>query len=65
MNAGLFQDPLPITIEAQIECVVREIKLRERVYPRRVAEGKMTQALASEQLELMRAVLTTLQDIRA
>lgn len=65
MSDGLFQDPLPITIEAQIECVQREINMRERVYPRRVADGKMTQALAAEQLELMRAVLTTLQGLRA
>lgn len=42
--------------EEKLECVRREIKLRQRVYPYRVAQGKMTQQLADEQLALMAAV---------
>lgn len=54
----------PIGIEEQIVCVVREIALRRRVYPRRVADRKMTQALADKQLAAMSAVLDTLLYLR-
>jgi hypothetical protein len=37
--------------------------MRERVYPRRVADGKMTQALADDELAAMRAVLQTLCEV--
>ena len=46
-------------------CVEREIKLRERVYPRRVAAGHMGQGLADRELNLMRHVLKTLERVRA
>lgn len=49
-----------VPIAAQVACVKREIGFRERVYARRVAEGKMTQALADKELSAMRAVLATL-----
>lgn len=38
--------------------------MRERVYPRRVAEFRMKQAEADRELEAMRAVLATLQEAR-
>ena len=38
----------PITIERQIAAVRHEISMRNRVYPRWVAAGKMTQAKADE-----------------
>lgn len=47
-----------IPIEQQIdECVERVLGYRRRVYARRVAEKKMTQALADRELERMAAVL--------
>lgn len=49
----------------QLSCVLREIKFRERVYPRQVAEGKMTQAFADAQLTAMRAVAETLRPLAA
>lgn len=49
------------SVEQQIECVKREIGMREHVYPRRVADRKMTQALADRELATMRAVLATLE----
>lgn len=64
MNDLFDAGAAPIPLEAQIECVLREISFRERVYKRRVSEGKMTQHLADEQLAAMRAVLTTLQGLR-
>jgi hypothetical protein len=47
----------------QIKCVEREIGFRERVYPRWVADGKMTSEQADYQVQCMRAVLTTLQTL--
>lgn len=42
--------------------VTREIAMRERVYPRQVGNGRITQRLADRELALMRAVLTVLRD---
>ena len=50
-----------ISIERQIACVQRELGYRERVYARRVADGKMTQAKADDEIAAMRAVLATLE----
>jgi hypothetical protein len=62
---GLFDaSTMPITLGAQIACVEREIGMREHVYPRRVADGKMSQAKADDELAAMRAVLATLKGIR-
>lgn len=36
--------------------------MRERVYPRQVGNGRITQRLADRELALMRAVLTVLRD---
>lgn len=52
---------MTIPLDAQIKAVQREIRYREFVYPRRVANGKMSAADADYQLEVMKAVLTTLE----
>ena len=44
------------TFEQKLAAVVREISFRRRVYARRVAEGKMTQKLADEQIAVMEAI---------
>jgi hypothetical protein len=59
--AGLF----PVSIEEQIACVKRELAMRHHVYPRRVADKKMTQALADKETEHMGAVLATLERLKA
>lgn len=41
------------TFREMQECAAREVKQRERVYPRLVAQGKMTQAFADKQIDLM------------
>lgn len=61
--ADMFADA-PITIEAQIDCIKREIKLREFVYSRRVADGKMSQKLADDEMKKIQAVLVTLNRLR-
>jgi len=55
----------PVPIDRQIACVKRELRLRERVYARRVAEEKMTQTDADIELQAMGAVLETLERVRA
>jgi len=47
----------------QLACALREVKMRERVYPRWVAAGKMTQANADAQLEAMKAIAETLKPL--
>ena len=53
-----------IGIDRQIACVRREVAMREHVYQRRVADNKMTQAKADEEIATMRAVLATLEGVR-
>lgn len=54
-----------VSIEDQIACVEREIKMREAVYPRWVnaKPPKMTAKTAEHQLAAMRAVLDTLKAV--
>jgi len=52
-----------VTITEQIKGVRREIDYRKRLYPRWVADGKMTQLEANYQIELMEYVLNTLQAV--
>lgn len=51
------------TLAEQISCVRREIAVRESVYRRRVADGKMKQAAADKEIAHMTAVLHTLQGL--
>ncbi len=63
----LFGQPTvaDVTIRSQIACVKRELNLRQSVYPRRVAGGKMTQGLADRETLVMQAVLATLEKLEA
>lgn len=49
----------------QIDCVKREIGMRERVYPTWVQRRRMSQEQADRELSRMRAVLRTLQDLQS
>ena len=51
-------EPTPTEMRA---CVEREIKFRERVYPRQVAGKHMTQTKADREIAVMRAVLKHLE----
>ena len=64
--SDLFGGPTPqdVSVDEQITCVKREIAMRERVYPRWVDGGRMTQKAADTELLLMRAVLLTLEKAR-
>lgn len=53
-----------MTIDEQITCVKREINMRQRVYPKWVLGGKMSQQAADREVETMRAVLATLERVK-
>ena len=51
------------TREDLLACVDREIRLRQHFYAWRVREGKMTEAEATREIALMRAVRLELQKL--
>lgn len=42
----------------KLKCVERELRLRKKVYPRWVAEGRMTQQQAEHEIDCMQAIVT-------
>jgi len=52
------------TIDDQIDCVKREIGMRERVYPKWVQQRRLSQDQMDRELGRMRAVLNTLQALK-
>lgn len=63
MSALPFDTPIPL--EAQIAEVQREIAMRERCYAKWVSERRMLQKHADKYLDSMRAVLQTLESLKA
>jgi hypothetical protein len=65
MSEMLFNDddipPGPFNLQEQIACVDRELRFRERCYPRWVKEGNMSQQTAQRELECMNQVRRTLR----
>lgn len=53
-----------VALADQIACVRREIAMRQRVFPRWVHAGKMTQADSDREITTMIAVLATLQEVQ-
>lgn len=56
---------MEVTLHEQIECVERELRMRQRVYPRWVKQGKMTPEGQQKEMARMAAVLDTLHRVRA
>ena len=54
-------DLFPPTLAEQIACIERELGMRRIVYPRRIADKKMSQAKADKEIAAMEAVLATLR----
>ena len=52
------------TIDEQIAEVRREIGMRMHVYPRFIADGKLTKAHADERIAMLEAVRKTLETVR-
>lgn len=49
-----------ITLEEQLAAAERELKYRQRVYPRRIAKGQMSINLARHETAAMEAIIETL-----
>jgi hypothetical protein len=56
---------MTVALADQVACIRREIRFREHVYPRRVAAGRMSQPDARREIERMKAVLATLEEVAA
>lgn len=54
-----------MTIDEQIACAKRELAMRQRVYPSFVDRKKMTPDKAGHEIEAMRAIIKTLETIKA
>jgi len=52
---------MEISIKQQIMEAKREVALRERVYPKWIGTGRVTQGQADRQLTAMKAILATLE----
>jgi hypothetical protein len=52
-----------ITLERQIRCAQRELRLRRQVYPKLIAGHKMTEEEAQEETVCMLAILATLNEL--
>jgi hypothetical protein len=50
-------DERPYTAEEKLACARRELSMRERVYPFRVSQAKMTPQQADRETALMRAIV--------
>jgi hypothetical protein len=58
-------DLFQITLDDEIAEIEREVNLRQKVYIRWIAQGRLTDAKADWQLAVMRRVLMRLQAVRA
>ncbi len=54
---------MAISIQRQIECIERELKMRRRVFPRLVNSGKMTESGAEDEILTMEAVKESLSKL--
>ena len=45
------------TAEEKLDCAVRELKFRKRVFPRLIEQGRMTQEKATKELALMEEII--------
>jgi hypothetical protein len=56
-------DPRAVPLHVQIAAAERELSMRRHVYPRRIAEGKMSKELAERETAAMEAIVQTLRSI--
>ncbi len=53
------------TIDAQLACAARELRMRQNVYPKWVAAGRMKQEAADREIATMQAIIDTLNAVKA
>lgn len=63
MTTASKPDAPPVPLEVQLACVRREIEQRKRVYPRLIANKRMSEAKADHEIAAMRAVEATLNGL--
>jgi hypothetical protein len=49
-----------MTLDEQVTCIRRELAMRRNVYPKFIANGRMTPEQADHEMQCMQAVLVTL-----
>jgi hypothetical protein len=49
------------TMDEKIACLSREVKMRQKVYPRQVQEGRIDAAMAKKELGIMVEILAEYQ----
>jgi hypothetical protein len=49
------------TATDKLKCVLRELRMRQKVYPRRIRAGYMHQSTADHEIELMREIVDDYQ----
>ena len=54
--------PRPFTLAEKRAALERELRLRRRVYPRRVTDGRMTEVDAEREIAVMEAILADYPD---
>lgn len=59
-----MSDLFSVSIDEEILCVRRELAMRERVYPRFVADGRMKPDRAEREIATMRSILNRLTTLR-
>lgn len=65
MANDLFPDsPRGVTLDDQIACALRELKMRRSVYPRLMGQGKLSPDFAAHQLAAMEAIVVTLKQCK-
>jgi hypothetical protein len=52
------------TVTDKLACIERELRYRARVYPRRIAEGRMTEGHARREIAVMEAIADDLRQQR-
>ncbi len=52
-----------ISLQTQLQCAQRELRFRHSVYPRRVAQRKMSFAQSQDELAAMAAIVCTLSNL--
>ena len=53
-----------VSLTDKLACLERELWLRRQVYPRRVASGHMTEAVAIRECEVMMAIIDDYRALR-
>jgi hypothetical protein len=51
------------SLQELVACAERELKLRERIYPQRVRDGRMSRQFADDQIAKMQQIAARLREL--